>query len=286
MHGGPNNISIQGEPMSTGTLKVWLLATLLAAASAAQASEVIVDRGAYKLSAEQSGTGPVTVVFESGFGQGKDTWKDVITALGPGYHSITYSRAGLGKSTSDGKPKDIGAHLVDLGAVISDLASGQKIVLVGHSYGGLLATEFARRHPQQLQALVLVDPATLGQRHAFKQADAARVQADDAALLGMLSPPMAADYRALITQLDAPDARMPSAMPDLPVALLTATQVAAEPFVFEETAAGKALWKAQHAALFSACDRGFHRYFVTGHNIHRENPAAVADAIKDIAGQH
>jgi len=271
--------------MSTGKLKVWLLATLLAAASLAQASEVMVDRGTYKLSAEQSGAGSVTVAFESGFGQGKDTWKDVIAALGPDYRSISYSRAGLGKSGSDGKPKDIDAHLVDLGAVISDLAGGQKVVLVGHSYGGLLATEFARRHPQQLQALVLVDPATLGQRHAFKQADAARVLADDATLLGMLPPPMAADYRTLITQLDAPDAQTPSAMPDLPVALLTATQVATEPFVLEETAAGKALWKAQHAALFSTFNRGFHRYFVTGHNIHRENPAAVADAIRDIAGK-
>lgn len=271
--------------MSTGKLKVWLLATLLAAASLAQASEVMVDRGAYKLSAEHSGNGPITVVFESGFGQAKDTWKDVIAALGSGYRGITYSRAGLGKSGSDGKPKDIDAHLVDLAAVIDELASGQKLILVGHSYGGLLATEFARHHPQQLQALVLVDPATLSQRHAFKQADAARVLADDAALLGMLPPSMAADYQALITQLDAPDAQTPSAIPDLPVALLTATQVAAEPFVFEETAAGKALWKAQHAALFSAFDRGFHRYFATGHNIHRENPAAVADAIRDIAGR-
>ncbi|WP_313492902.1 alpha/beta hydrolase [Stenotrophomonas sp.] len=272
--------------MSTNSIKVWAMAALLMAASnIAHAGEILVDRGAYRLSAEQSGAGPVTVVFESGFGQAKDTWKDVIAALGPDYRSISYSRAGLGNSGSDGKSKDIDAHLVDLGAVISDLAGGQKVVLVGHSYGGLLATEFARRHPQQLQALVLVDPATLGQRHAFKQADAARVQADDAALLDMLPPPMAADYRALITQLDAPGARTPSAMPDLPVALLTATQVAAEPFVFEETAAGKALWKAQHAALFSAFDRGFQRYFVSGHNIHRENPAAVADAIRDIAGR-
>lgn len=270
--------------MSAGRLKVWAVAgLLLLAAAAVQAGDTAVNRGTYVLNADQSGTGPITVVFESGFGQGKDVWKDVIAALGSGYRSITYSRAGLGKSSSDDRPKDIDAHLVDLGAVIDDLANGQKVVLVGHSYGGLLATEFARRRPEQLRALVLVDPATLGQRHAFKQADAARVLADDAALLGMLLPSMAADYQILTAQLDAPGAQTPLAMPDLPVALLTATQVAAEPFVFEETAAGKALWKTQHAALFSGFNHGFHRNFSSGHNIHRENPAAVAEAIKEIA---
>ena len=71
-------------------------------------------------------------------------------------------------------------------------------------------------------------------------------------------------------------------MPDVPVALLTATQVAAEPFVFEETAQGKALWKAQHAALFAAFSRGTHRYLDTGHNLHREDPAAVIDAIRNV----
>ena len=123
----------------------------------------------------------------------------------------------------------------------------------------------------------------MGQRHAFRAADAARVEADDATLLKMLPPAMGADYRTLIAQLDAPAAAAPRALPDVPVALLTATRVPAEPFVFEETAAGKALWKMQHAALFTGDTRGTHRYFATGHNIHREEPAAVVRAIREVA---
>lgn len=92
---------------------------------------------------------------------------------------------------------------------------------------------------------------TMGQRHAFKQADSARVQADDAQLRAMLPPAMVADYAVLTEQLDAPGAETPRSMPDVPVVLLTATKLAAEPLFFEETAAGKALWKAQHALLFS-----------------------------------
>jgi pimeloyl-ACP methyl ester carboxylesterase len=264
--------------------KAWLLASALLVAGAARAAEVPVSRGTYTLQAEQQGDGPLAVVFESGFGQGAGVWKGVIADLGADCRCIAYARAGLGKSGSDGTPKTIDAHVDDLAAVIDALAPDRKVVLVGHSYGGLVATEFARRHPGRLQGLVLVDPATMGQRHAFMQADRARVQADDAALLAMLPPAMAADYRTLIAQLDAPAAATPRTMPDVPVALLTSTRVAADPFVFEETAQGKALWKAQHAALFAAFARGTHRYFATGHNIHREDPKAVAAAIREVAG--
>lgn len=250
----------------------------------AQAEETQVRRAGYALQAEQQGNGATVVVFESGFGQGAGVWKDVIADLGADCRCIAYARAGLGQSGSDGKPKTIDAHLQDLGAVIETLAPGRKVVLVGHSYGGLLATEFARSHPERVQALVLVDPATLQQRHAFMAADRERVKADDRAMLSMLPPPLRADYALLIEQLDSADTATPRTMPDLPVALLTATRVADEPFVFEETAQGKSLWKAQHAALFAGFSHGSHRYFATGHNLHRENPKAVADAIREVSG--
>ncbi len=156
--------------------------------------------------------------------------------------------------------------------MIDTLAPGRRVVLVGHSYGGLLATEFARRHPERLQGLVLVTRPRWVSAHAFKQADSARVQADDAQLRAMLPPAMAADYAVLTEQLDAPGAETPRTMPDVPVELLTATQLAAEPLFFEETAAGKALWKAQHALLFSGFTRGSHRYLATGHTLQREDP--------------
>ncbi|PTL74975.1 alpha/beta hydrolase, partial [Vitiosangium sp. GDMCC 1.1324] len=44
-----------------------------------------------------------------------------------------------------------------------------------------------------------------------------------------------------------------------------------------------ALWKRQHAVLFAGFSRGTHQYYATGHNIHRENPKAVADAIRFVA---
>ncbi|NII09485.1 alpha/beta fold hydrolase [Oleiagrimonas sp. C23AA] len=263
--------------------RAWLVASVLLMATAVHAGDVPVDRGAYTLQAQVQGDGPVVVVFESGFGQGPGVWKDVITDLGAQCRCIAYARAGLGRSGTDGKAKTIKEHVADLSAVIDTLVPKGRVVLVGHSYGGLLATEYARRHPQRLQGLVLVDPATWGQRHDTLKADRARVLADDKALLAMLPPKMAADYRILVAQLESPDATRARIMPDVPVALLTSTRVADKPFVFEETSRGKALWKAEHAALFATFSRGTHRYVATGHNIEREQPQAVVEAIRSVA---
>ncbi len=260
-------------------VKAWVLSCSMVFAAMAHATDVPVSRDGYNLQAEQQGNGPAVVVFESGFGQGAGVWKDVIANLGAECQCVAYARAGLGKSGTDGKPKTIAERLQDLAAVMDALAPGKKVILVGHSYGGLLATEFARAHPDRLRALVLVDPATMGQRRAFKQAHAEQVLADDKALLAVLPPKMAEDYKLLIAQLDSEASVSSPSLPDLPVALLTSTQVAAKPFVFEETAQGKALWKRQHAELFASFSRGTHQYYATGHNIHRENPKAVADAI-------
>lgn len=267
-------------------MTMWAAALLLATAGVAHAGEISVKREGYTLQGEDTGSGKTTVVFEAGFGQGPGAWKQVIAGLGTDYRSVAYARAGLGQSGSDGVTKRIDGHLSDLSALIDTVAPGQQVILVGHSYGGLLVTEFARRHPQRVRGIVLVDPATMGQRLAYRKADAARVQADDAALLAMLPPSMAADYRVLVEQLDAVDAADAAgerAMPDVPVALLTATQAADEPLVFEETAAGKVIWRAQHALLFSTFARGVHRYVATGHSIAKKDPAAVVQAIDEMA---
>jgi pimeloyl-ACP methyl ester carboxylesterase len=261
----------------------WMMALALAGAMTAQAQPQELQRDGYALKAHVQGAGPVTVLFEAGFGQTADAWDKVIADLGGSCRCVAYSRAGLGGSGTDGEAMSIGEHVQDLAAVVEAFADDRPVVLVGHSYGGLLATEFARQYPQRLLGLVLVDPTTMGQRHAQRAVDRKRVGEDDSMLLGMLPPAMAADYRRLVSQLDDPAAATPRELPALPVMLLTATQVAEEPFVFEETAAGKVVWKREHAALFAAAVRGSHRYVDSGHNIHRERPGLVADAIREVA---
>jgi pimeloyl-ACP methyl ester carboxylesterase len=52
---------------------------------------------------------------------------------------------------------DFGADLI----AVHEALGGVPLTLIGHSRGGWLATWFAARHPERLEALVLVDPARL-----------------------------------------------------------------------------------------------------------------------------
>lgn len=129
------------------------VAAAMAIGGVVQAAEVAVPRGAYALQADVQGEGATTVVFESGFGQGAGVWKGVVAGLGADCRCIAYARAGLGRSGSDGRARTIDEHVADLAALIEALAPG-KVVLVGHSYGGVVISE-AGNH-DKVRSLVYV----------------------------------------------------------------------------------------------------------------------------------
>jgi lipase len=63
---------------------------------------------------------------------------------------------GHGRSPMEG-PWTIEQHMRDLVPILENL--GPDAVLLGHSYGGLIAWELARIEPELISALILVDPA-------------------------------------------------------------------------------------------------------------------------------
>jgi lipase len=63
---------------------------------------------------------------------------------------------GHGQSPKEG-PWTLEQHVRDLLPLLESL--GRETVLLGHSYGGLIAWEMARSAPDRMAALVLVDPA-------------------------------------------------------------------------------------------------------------------------------
>ena len=61
----------------------------------------------------------------------------------------------------DGQTYSSALHAEDLAGFIRGLNAGQ-VDLIGESYGGLVALEMARRHPELVRALVLAEPAAVG----------------------------------------------------------------------------------------------------------------------------
>jgi pimeloyl-ACP methyl ester carboxylesterase len=113
-----------------------------------------LDRGGRSLSWFEAGEGAPTVVFEAGARSPVIGFAAVYQALAPDHRVIAYDRAGYG--ASDPAPIDLDLQLADLIAILEE--AGQSI-LVGHSWGGLLAQLACWARPDLISGLVLLDPS-------------------------------------------------------------------------------------------------------------------------------
>jgi proline iminopeptidase len=76
------------------------------------------------------------------------------------FHLIYYDQRGRGRSADSVNPEDVTleSEMVDLDEVREHFHL-DKVVLLGHSWGTVLALEYALRHPERVSRLVLMDPA-------------------------------------------------------------------------------------------------------------------------------
>jgi proline iminopeptidase len=87
-----------------------------------------------------------------------------------GYRVVFYDQRGSGLSQRFPKQSytSLGSGAIDmiydeLGGVIAHYrtSSNQKVFLIGHSWGGILATAYTGKHPTEIQGLVVADPGGL-----------------------------------------------------------------------------------------------------------------------------
>ncbi|MER5405604.1 alpha/beta hydrolase [Streptomyces sp. NPDC002769] len=105
----------------------------------------------------EAGAGGPTVVLDAASGTPALTWTPVLSALAEHTRVVAYDRAGLGAS-DPAMPVTIDSEVDDLSALLSRTGN-RPCVLVGHSWGGMLAQLVAWAHPNLIAGLVLVDPA-------------------------------------------------------------------------------------------------------------------------------
>ena len=101
--------------------------------------------------------GAPVVVFENGARMTLDTWSAVVDAVSRDATVLTHNRPGYGQSELADGPRSGEAVVGELRALLAAKGLKPPYVLVGHSLGGLYMQWFARRYPQEVQALVLVD---------------------------------------------------------------------------------------------------------------------------------
>ncbi|WP_432970683.1 alpha/beta fold hydrolase [Dactylosporangium sp. CA-233914] len=109
------------------------------------------------LNATDNGRPPV--VFLSGGGAiGRDYW-NVHRRAAELTTSVIYDRAGTGDGVPADLPRTSTQVTDELRALLHDAALQGPYVLVGHSLGGLYARHYATRFPDEVAALLLLDPA-------------------------------------------------------------------------------------------------------------------------------
>jgi pimeloyl-ACP methyl ester carboxylesterase len=98
-----------------------------------------------------------TVVFENGLGGKINWWAKVFPEISKDATAFVYNRPGYGRSDLVSTPRD-GTHVVDeLRSLLRSKGLKPPYILVGHSLGGLYMQLFARRYPDEVNALILVD---------------------------------------------------------------------------------------------------------------------------------
>jgi len=105
-----------------------------------------------------AGTGRPTVILESGPSGYSGTWEWVQAEVAKTTRVVSYDRAGLGYSERAPGRRDAAAMARDLDELMKQSGEQPPFIIAGHSFGGLLAVNFAHLHPEKTAGLVLIDP--------------------------------------------------------------------------------------------------------------------------------
>jgi long-chain acyl-CoA synthetase len=102
-----------------------------------------------------------TLVFLHGFGGRAAQWTHQLHHFSDRNRVIAIDQRGHGRSDKPESNYHMKTLLNDLTSVLDALGVNQPITLVGHSFGGAVAAEFASAHPERVERLALV--ATAGE---------------------------------------------------------------------------------------------------------------------------
>jgi pimeloyl-ACP methyl ester carboxylesterase len=116
------------------------------------------------------GEGQPTLLLEAGLGGNYLDWTLVEPLLAKHHQTCAYDRAGAGFSQATARSRTA-AHITDeLHELINKAGLQKPFILVGHSFGGMMALHYAVRFPADIAGLILLDPMHPDQFARFAEA--------------------------------------------------------------------------------------------------------------------
>ncbi len=98
------------------------------------------------------------VVFESGIAASSQNWLEIQRRVAKYARTVSYDRAGLGWSCASDAARTPANIAYELREVLDAAGIDGPYVIVGHSFGGLVARRFAAEYEDEVVGVVLADP--------------------------------------------------------------------------------------------------------------------------------
>lgn len=268
--------------------------------SAPDVDRLVSLKGGRKLFLECRGSGSPTVVLLSGTGGAADEWmsvtdtsasgapptlskRSVFDTLAESTHVCAYDRPGttrdtdaLSPSTLVPQPTTAAQGAADLEELLAAAEQPGPYVLVGASWGGMIAQLFARTHQDQVAGIVMVDAASVYLSKTMTPLQWSKWMATIAAAHRAAPERESPNYEASVAEL-----RHSPAPRRVPAAVLSSDQ----PWDLGVTP-GTSTWPAWLAAQ-DRLARSLHATRISqtdsGHGIAVENPDLVVASVLSVA---
>jgi pimeloyl-ACP methyl ester carboxylesterase len=268
--------------------------------------------GDHRLHLVCKGSGSPTVVFDAGLGGSSLDWTLVHPEVASFTRACAYDRAGYAWSDPGPLPRDARNIVDDLERLLGNASVAAPYVLVGHSLGGLIVQHFARRNPQRVAGLVLVDATHEDQfrrlQESFSPPGSVRPQRwsllttgdsygipeglpEDVSLLAGVfvaraqSIVVARSELSFLRGTSRPASEEAGDLPDVPLVVishrLAVPTTSTRESRFEQT------WMELQQDLAGLSPRSHHVIARTGdHYIHISEPETVINAVRGVVEQH
>jgi pimeloyl-ACP methyl ester carboxylesterase len=220
--------------------------------------------------------GQATIVFESGLGDGLESWNTVYNMLSESHQVFAYSRPGY-QGSDNSKENDNMRTSDEIAQRLKILLNQTEIpgpyILVAHSFGSFSSLKFAELYPGDVQAVVLIDGRPKQYTRRCEGAGLSPCSPPEL-LAGILPSHLEYEIRGLAkSESLTPD---PNQLPDIPITVIAATK-----YPPGAPRGAQTIWLEAQRDFAESVKRG--RYVVasgSGHYIQKDRPILVTEEIK------
>jgi proline iminopeptidase len=138
----------------------WTSVVMLLVSGGASAQDGSFTRDGVQLHYRTAGSGTPVILLSGGPGFDVDYMMPVAEFVPPSYQRVFYEQRGTGRSRLDA----VTERNMTLRHVVEDLEAlrvhlkRERLFLIGHSWGGMLAMAYAAAHPDRVDRMILIGP--------------------------------------------------------------------------------------------------------------------------------